>query len=61
MLREISMLWNVGVTEGELPKEIYSDPPIRRMHHAMGPATQLESWVMRLPNVWVDEPQSMEI
>lgn len=37
------MLWNVGVIEGELPKEIYSDPPIRRMHHATGPATQLKS------------------
>lgn len=49
------MLWNVGVTEGELLTEIYSDLPIRRMHHATGAANQLKSRMTGTSDVWVAE------
>lgn len=55
------MLWNVGVTDGELPKEIYSDPPIRRMHHPTGAASQLKSRMTGTPDVWIDEWLLMEV
>jgi hypothetical protein len=61
MSRAIAMLWNVGVIEGELPKEIYSDPPIRRMHHAMGAASQLKSRMTGNPDVSIDKWQLMEV